>query len=53
MGRRSVLAPLCVLCVHTVPSPYTRGVIHFALQTLQLYATPANPSPHITPNPKS
>ena len=25
VGRRSVLAPLCVLCVHTVPSPYYEG----------------------------
>ena len=24
-GRRSVLAPLCALCVHTVPSPYYEG----------------------------
>jgi hypothetical protein len=26
----------------------TKGVIHFALQALQLHATPANPSPHKT-----
>ena len=47
VGRRSVLAPLCAPCVHTVTLPILRKgdrVIHFALQALQLHATPANPS---------
>ena len=50
--RRSVLAPLSTRCVFTlrVIALLRRGewVIHFALQALQLYATPANPSPHTT-----
>ena len=52
VGRRSVLAPLCAPCVHTVTLPILRKgdrVIHFALQALQLHATPANPSPHTSP----
>ena len=49
VGRRSALALLCALCIHTMTSPILRRgdwVIHFALQALQLHATPANPSPH-------
>jgi len=55
VGRRSVLgasAALCTVNSHCVTSPMLRRgdwVIHFALQALQLHATPANPSPHTTP----
>jgi hypothetical protein len=50
-GALGTSAALFTVCVHTVSSPYYEGgnwVIHFALQALQLYATPANPSPHTT-----
>ena len=50
-GRRSVLAPLCARCVHTVSSPYYEGgnglsTSLFRRCSFSLYATPANPSPH-------
>jgi hypothetical protein len=49
-------AALCTVNSHCVTSPMLRRgdwVIHFynfALQALQLHATPANPSPHSTPD---
>jgi hypothetical protein len=42
---------LCTVNLHCVTSPMLRRggwVIHFALQALQLHATPANPSPHMS-----
>jgi len=42
-------AALCTVCSHCDIAHITKGgyrVIHFALQALQLHATPANPSPH-------
>ena len=47
-------AALCTVYSRCVTSPILRRgdrVIHFALQALQLHATPANPSPH-TPRVK-
>jgi hypothetical protein len=46
-----VSATLYTVCSHCDIAGITRGdrVIHFALQALQLHATPANPSPHTTP----